>query len=158
MFDEPGPAGFAWELQDNGEIIDRDAEPIDSYSSSENEAYAVGVFRILEAAPDHSAVHIITTADYVAKTITTYMPSWIKNGWKNTQGKDPAYVEWWKRSHEQCTQRNITATSARYSKNHPDYKETFKLLDLIAVTVRQHRGGELGSPRGAFGPIDPQDQ
>jgi ribonuclease HI len=151
----PGPAAHAWELsEDDDNIVDRDAEAIDSYESDENEAYAVGVFRIIEATPGGSSVHIFTPSDYVVTTICIHRINWKKNGWLKSDGKPPAYVDWWKRVDEYCAKHCIEISAQRLPKSSPDFKERFHLLEAIAVETRNQQGRKLGSPRSGFGPID----
>ncbi|MEV7996579.1 ribonuclease H [Streptomyces sp. NPDC086077] len=85
----PGPAGWAWVVADEGETPTRwEAGPLGK--ATNNVAELTALERLLTATDPDVPLEIRMDSQYAMKAVTTWLPGWKRNGWKTSGGKPVA--------------------------------------------------------------------
>jgi ribonuclease HI len=85
----PGPAGWAWVISDASEAPARwEAGPLGR--ATNNVAELTALERLLAAVDADVPLEIRMDSQYAMKAVTTWLPGWKRNGWKNAAGKPVA--------------------------------------------------------------------
>ncbi len=88
----PGPAGWAWVIADSAGEPDRwEAGPLGT--ATNNVAELTALERLLSTADPGTPIEIRMDSQYAMKAVTTWLPNWKRNGWKNAAGKPVANQE-----------------------------------------------------------------
>ncbi len=101
----PGPAGWAW-------VIDEDNWASGGWESATNNvAELTAVLHFLHATADLcEPVEILCDSQYVINSLTKWMPSWKRKGWKKADGKPVANRELMEDLDRAMARRDITFT------------------------------------------------
>ncbi|MFG3660499.1 ribonuclease H [Streptomyces sp. NPDC047706] len=85
----PGPAGWAWVVADEGETPSRwEAGPLGR--ATNNVAELTALERLLAATDPGVPLEVRMDSQYAMKAVTTWLPGWKRNGWKTSAGKPVA--------------------------------------------------------------------
>ena len=88
----PGPAAWAWVIADGSGEPDRwEAGPLGT--ATNNVAELTALERLLGAVDPDVPLEIRMDSQYAMKAVTTWLPGWKRNGWKNSAGKPVANQE-----------------------------------------------------------------
>ncbi|MFF7140999.1 MULTISPECIES: ribonuclease H family protein [Streptomyces] len=88
----PGPAGWAWVVADDDEVPSRwEAGPLGR--ATNNVAELTALERLLTAVAADVPLEIRMDSQYAMKAVTTWLPTWKRNGWKTAAGKPVANQE-----------------------------------------------------------------
>ena len=88
----PGPAAWAWVIADGSGEPDRwEAGPLGT--ATNNVAELTALEQLLGAADPDVPLEIRMDSQYAMKAVTTWLPGWKRNGWKNSAGKPVANQE-----------------------------------------------------------------
>ncbi|BBA95298.1 putative ribonuclease H [Actinacidiphila reveromycinica] len=88
----PGPAGWAWVMADgSGEPERWEAGPLGT--ATNNVAELTALERLLTTADPSVPLEVRMDSQYAMKAVTTWLPGWKRNGWKNSAGKPVANQE-----------------------------------------------------------------
>jgi ribonuclease HI len=88
----PGPAAWAWVIADgSGEPSRWEAGPLGT--ATNNIAELTALERLLTAVDPGTALEVRMDSQYAMKAVTTWLPGWKRNGWKNSAGKPVANQE-----------------------------------------------------------------
>ncbi|MFC9675214.1 ribonuclease H [Streptomyces sp. NPDC056949] len=88
----PGPAGWAWVIADDGETPVRwEAGALGT--ATNNVAELTALERLLAATDPGERLEVRMDSQYAMKAVTTWLPGWKRNGWKTSAGKPVANQE-----------------------------------------------------------------
>lgn len=88
----PGPAGWAWVVADEGETPTRwEAGALGK--ATNNVAELTALERLLTATDPALPLEIRMDSQYAMKAVTTWLPGWRRKGWKTAAGKPVANRE-----------------------------------------------------------------
>ncbi|WP_335972296.1 ribonuclease H family protein [Streptomyces sp. CA2R106] len=88
----PGPAAWAWVMADaSGEPERWEAGPLGT--ATNNVAELTALERLLTAADPAVPLEVRMDSQYAMKAVTSWLPGWKRNGWKNSAGKPVANQE-----------------------------------------------------------------
>jgi len=88
----PGPAGWAWVIAGSTGEPDRwAAGPLGT--ATNNVAELTALERLLSTADPGTPIEVRMDSQYAMKAVTTWLPNWKRNGWKNAAGKPVANQE-----------------------------------------------------------------
>lgn len=145
----PGYSAHAWEIRPKREKqtvdaimnlpeaqSDGDAKPSDGPDSNQNRGHATGAYRVAEALPDNSFVHIVSPSTYIVGAINEWLPVWRGNGFLKADGKPVEHGDWWKMFDEECSRRNIKASAEHLKTGNYDGNIFCKRLKITAQRVR----------------------
>jgi len=142
----PGPAGWAWVMADGSGEPDRwEAGPLGT--ATNNVAELTALERLLTAAGPDTALEVRMDSQYAMKAVTTWLPNWKRNGWKNAAGKPVANQELVVRIDALLSGRSV---EFRYVPAHQVGGD--RLNDFAdraasqAARVQQPAGSDQGSP------------
>jgi ribonuclease HI len=123
----PGPGGWAYILQHDGEeIIDSGGEP----NTTNQRMEVTAVLRALESLTSPAMVEIYADSQYVTKGLTEWMDGWLAKNWKNTAKKPVKNQDLWKRLAQLREVHNITTHWIKGHDGHPENER----CDTIAST------------------------
>jgi ribonuclease HI len=142
----PGPAGWAWVIADGSGEPDRwEAGPLGT--ATNNVAELTALERLLTTVDPGVPMEIRMDSQYAMKAVTTWLPGWKRNGWKNSAGKPVANQELVVRIDTLLTGRTV---EFRYVAAHQVGGD--RLNDFAdraasqAAIVQEPAGSALGSP------------
>ena len=142
----PGPAGWAWVIADGSGEPDRwEAGPLGT--ATNNVAELTALERLLTTVDPAVSMEIRMDSQYAMKAVTTWLPGWKRNGWKNSAGKPVANQELVVRIDTLLTGRKV---EFRYVAAHQVGGD--RLNDFAdraasqAAIAQQPAGSDLGSP------------
>lgn len=142
----PGPAGWAWVVAADDEIPSRwEAGPLGR--ATNNVAELTALERLLSAVDPGVALEIRMDSQYAMKAVTTWLPNWKRNGWKNAAGKPVANQDLVVRIDALLAGREV---EFRYVPAHQ--ADGDRLNDFAdraasqAATVQEPAGSAYGSP------------
>jgi ribonuclease HI len=142
----PGPAGWAWVIADGSGEPDRwEAGPLGT--ATNNVAELTALERLLTTVEPSVPMEIRMDSQYAMKAVTTWLPGWKRNGWKNSAGKPVANQELVVRIDTLLTGRTV---EFRYVAAHQVGGD--RLNDFAdraasqAAIVQQPASSDLGSP------------
>jgi ribonuclease HI len=143
----PGPAGWAWVIADGSGEPDRwEAGPLGT--ATNNVAELTALERLLTTVDPGVPMEIRMDSQYAMKAVTTWLPGWKRNGWKNSAGKPVANQELVVRIDTLLTGR---AVEFRYVAAHQvggdrlnDFADRAASQTAVA---QQPAGSDLGSPQ-----------
>ena len=109
----PGPGGWAFAAQRivDGEVIkDVDVSGSEPFETTNNRMEMQAVVEALKIIPRNETAPITITSDsqIVINGMTKWLPSWIKNGWKNAKREPVANRDLWDQILELSHGLNIT--------------------------------------------------
>lgn len=88
----PGPAGWGWVIADSAGEPDRwAAGPLGT--ATNNVAELTALERLLSTTDPGTPIEVRMDSQYAMKAVTTWLPNWKRNGWKNAAGKPVANQE-----------------------------------------------------------------
>ncbi|MFG2312441.1 ribonuclease H [Streptomyces sp. NPDC048566] len=156
----PGPAGWAWVVADEGETPTRwEAGPLGT--ATNNVAELTALERLLSAVAPEVPLEIRMDSQYAMKAVTTWLPGWKRKGWKTAAGKPVANRELVVRIDELLAGRSV---EFRYVPAHQvDGDPLNDFADRAAsqaAVVQRPAGSDQGSPEppassGTSGPPAP---
>ncbi|MFE2045678.1 ribonuclease H [Streptomyces sp. NPDC059477] len=151
----PGPAGWAWVVADETETPRRwEAGPLGR--ATNNVAELTALERLLTAVDPGVPLEIRMDSQYAMKAVTTWLPNWKRNGWKNSAGKPVANQELVVRIDELLDGR---AVEFRYVPAHQvDGDPLNDFADRAAsqaAVVQEPASSDLGSPEPPPSPDTP---
>ncbi|GAA3290963.1 ribonuclease H [Streptomyces cinereospinus] len=151
----PGPAGWAWVVADEGETPARwEAGPLGR--TTNNVAELTALERLLTATDPGVPLEIRMDSQYAMKAVTTWLPGWKRNGWKTSAGKPVANQDLVVRIDELLDGR---AVEFRYVPAHQvDGDPLNDFADRAAsqaASAQQSAGSGLGSPEPPPAPDAP---
>ncbi|MFI9615148.1 ribonuclease H [Streptomyces sp. NPDC052023] len=151
----PGPAGWAWVVADEGETPSRwEAGPLGR--ATNNVAELTALERLLTATDPDVPLEIRMDSQYAMKAVTTWLPGWKRNGWKTSAGKPVANQDLVVRIDELLDGR---AVEFRYVPAHQaDGDPLNDFADRAAsqaASAQQPAGSGLGSPQPPPSPDTP---
>ncbi|MET9443464.1 ribonuclease H [Streptomyces sp. NPDC006610] len=151
----PGPAGWAWVVADEGESPARwEAGPLGR--ATNNVAELTALERLLASTDPDVPLEIRMDSQYAMKAVTTWLPGWKRNGWKNAAGKPVANQDLVVRIDELLDGRSV---EFRYVPAHQvDGDPLNDFADRAAsqaAVVQQPAGSDLGSPEPPPSPDTP---
>ncbi|MBG0857522.1 ribonuclease HI [Streptomyces spinoverrucosus] len=151
----PGPAGWAWVVADEGETPTRwEAGPLGT--ATNNVAELTALERLLAATDPGVPLEIRMDSQYAIKAVTTWLPGWKRNGWKTSAGKPVANQDLVVRIDELLDGRTV---EFRYVPAHQvDGDPLNDFADRAAsqaAFVQQSAGSDLGSPEPPPAPDTP---
>lgn len=142
----PGPAGWAWVIADGSGEPDRwEAGPLGT--ATNNIAELTALERLLTTVEPSVPMEIRMDSQYAMKAVTTWLPGWKRNGWKNSAGKPVANQELVVRIDTLLAGRTV---EFRYVAAHQVGGD--RLNDFAdraasqAAIAQQPAGSDLGSP------------
>ncbi|MFC8347541.1 ribonuclease H [Streptomyces sp. NPDC057280] len=152
----PGPAGWAWVVADEGETPARwEAGPLGR--ATNNVAELTALERLLTAVAPDVPLEIRMDSQYAMKAVTTWLPGWKRNGWKTAAGKPVANQELVVRIDELLDGRTV---DFRYVPAHQvDGDRLNDFADRAAsqaATVQEPAGSDQGSPEPPPSPDTPK--
>ena len=152
----PGPAGWAWVVGDDGEAPARwEAGPLGR--ATNNVAELTALERLLASTDPAVPLEVRMDSQYAMKAVTTWLPGWKRNGWKTAAGKPVANQELVVRIDELLAGRTV---EFRYVPAHQvDGDPLNDFADRAAsqaASVQQAAGSELGSPQPPPSPDTPK--
>lgn len=126
----PGPGGFGVILEYNGKEMELSGG---EEKTTNNRMELMGVITGLEALKEPCNVTITTDSKYVADAFNKkWIDSWIKKGWKKSDGKEVLNKELWQRLLESVKKHNVKFIHVMGHNGH-EYNER---CDNIAVRER----------------------
>ncbi|MFJ9849440.1 ribonuclease H [Streptomyces sp. NPDC101150] len=142
----PGPAGWAWVMGDDGGTADRwEAGPLGT--ATNNVAELTALERLLAATDAAVPMEIRMDSQYAMKAVTTWLPGWKRKGWKTAAGKPVANQDLVMRIDALLTGRSV---EFRYVPAHQvDGDPLNDFADRAAsraAILQEPAGSELGSP------------
>ncbi|MEU9116282.1 ribonuclease H [Streptomyces sp. NPDC048483] len=142
----PGPAGWAWVIGDDGGTATRwAAGPLGT--ATNNVAELTALERLLEATDPAVPAEIRMDSQYAMKAVTTWLPGWKRKGWKTAAGKPVANQELVMRIDELLAGRSV---EFRYVPAHQvDGDPLNDFADRAAsqaATLQEPAGSALDSP------------
>ncbi|GGT28560.1 ribonuclease HI [Streptomyces chromofuscus] len=151
----PGPAGWAWVVADEGETPTRwEAGPLGR--ATNNVAELTALERLLTATDPDVPLEIRMDSQYAMKAVTSWLPGWKRNGWKTSAGKPVANQDLVVRIDELLDGR---AVEFRYVPAHQvDGDPLNDFADRAAsqaASAQQPAGSGLGSPEPPSAPDVP---
>ncbi|MBX9398238.1 ribonuclease HI [Streptomyces sp. TRM72054] len=153
----PGPAGWAWVVADQGEgetPTRWEAGPLGR--ATNNVAELTALERLLAATDPGVPLEIRMDSQYAMKAVTTWLPGWKRNGWKTAAGKPVANQDLVVRIDELLDGRTV---EFRYVPAHQvDGDPLNDFADRAAsqaAAVQQPAGSDLGSPQPPPAPDTP---
>ncbi|MFD1656710.1 ribonuclease H [Streptomyces caeni] len=148
----PGPAGWAWVVAGDDEVPSRwEAGPLGR--ATNNVAELTALERLLSAVDPGVALEIRMDSQYAMKAVTTWLPNWKRNGWKNAAGKPVANQDLVVRIDALLDGREV---EFRYVPAHQ--ADGDRLNDFAdraasqAATVQEPAGSAYGSPEPPSSP------
>ncbi|GEC05472.1 ribonuclease HI [Streptomyces spinoverrucosus] len=151
----PGPAGWAWVVADEGETPTRwESGPLGR--ATNNVAELTALERLLAATDPGVPLEIRMDSQYAMKAVTTWLPGWKRNGWRTAAGKPVANQDLVVRIDELLDGRTV---EFRYVPAHQvDGDPLNDFADRAAsqaASVQQPAGSDLGSPEPPPAPDTP---
>ncbi|MFD7135801.1 ribonuclease H, partial [Streptomyces sp. NPDC059894] len=151
----PGPAGWAWVISDDGEGPARwEAGPLGT--ATNNVAELTALERLLAAVDPDVPLEIRMDSQYAMKAVTTWLPGWKRNGWKTSAGKPVANQDLVVRIDALLDGRTV---DFRYVPAHQvDGDRLNDFADRAAsraAVVQEPAGSALGSPEPPPSPDTP---
>lgn len=151
----PGPAGWAWVISDDGASPVRwAAGPLGR--DTNNVAELTALQELLEATDPAEPLEVRMDSQYAMKAVTTWLPGWKRNGWKTSSGKPVANQELVVRIDELLAGREV---EFRYVAAHQvDGDPLNDFADRAAsqaATEQAAAGSESGSPVPPPSPLTP---
>ncbi|WP_324787229.1 ribonuclease H [Streptomyces sp. H51] len=142
----PGPAGWAWVVSDDGGTPVRwEAGPLGR--ATNNVAELTALERLLAATDPGVELEVRMDSQYAMKAVTTWLPGWKRNGWKTAAGKPVANQDLVVRIDELLDGRSV---DFRYVPAHQvDGDPLNDFADRAAsqaATAQAAAGSALGSP------------
>jgi ribonuclease HI len=142
----PGPAAWAWVMADaSGEPERWEAGPLGT--ATNNVAELTALERLLTAADPAVPLEVRMDSQYAMKAVTSWLPGWKRNGWKNSAGKPVANQELVVRIDNLLTGRTV---EFRYVPAHQvDGDRLNDFADRAAsqaAVAQQPAGSAAGSP------------
>ncbi|HWM47692.1 MAG TPA: hypothetical protein VNR11_12360 [Xanthobacteraceae bacterium] len=121
-----GPSAHAWEIYRTGSGALEDSNAASSppgSSSDESNGYVTAVYRVLEAVPHSSSVHIFSANDYVVFAFSKHWLDevWIPSGYRRADGRPLAHEAYWRLIAELRRDANLQVTAERL-KSRSDWK------------------------------------
>ncbi|MCR5656207.1 MAG: ribonuclease HI [Butyrivibrio sp.] len=137
-----GPGGFGTVLQvidSKGELHEKELSA--GYDkTTNNRMELMGVIRGLEELNRPCQVEVVSDSKYVISAFNEkWIDSWIKKGWKKSDGKPVKNVELWKRLLEAAGVHDITWTWVKGHDGHPENER----CDILATTAADGPSDEL---------------
>ncbi len=111
----PGPGGWAFVLEYNGNRIERHGAERDTTNNRmELQAVIAGLSQVNEigagngdSTSSSSRVIVYTDSQYVKNGITTWIHTWIRNGWRTSAKKPVKNRDLWMALHELTEQLDV---------------------------------------------------
>ena len=136
----PGPAGWAWVIDDQNWAAD--GWP----SGTNNKGELTAVLNLLQqTAHVTEPLHILCDSQYVINSITKWMPSWKRKGWKKADGKPVQNQELMQQLDTAMQGRKVTFEWVRGHAGH-DMNERADDLARAAATAYSRKQAPVTGP------------
>ena len=132
----PGPAGWAWYVSDD--IWAAGGWPHGTNNMGELMA-VLDLLRQAKGAEDDLLV--FCDSQYVINSLTKWMPSWKRRGWKKADGSPALNPDLWEQALEQEARHKITYVWVKGHAGHPENER----CDQLAVAQSKAHGGRQGT-------------
>ncbi len=120
----PGPGGWAALLQ----FGDREQELSGGAQETTNNRMELqAAIAALEALPNRCAVHLYTDSRYLQQGITTWLPQWLRHGWRKADRSPVQNADLWQRLHTLTQQHNVHWDWVRGHAGHPENERVNRL-------------------------------
>jgi ribonuclease HI len=143
----PGPAGWAWVIADEGgKPVRWEAGPLGT--ATNNVAELTALERLLAAVAPDVPMEIRMDSQYAMKAVTTWLPGWKRKGWKTSAGKPVANQELVVRIDELLSGRTVEFRYVPAHQVNGDPLNDFADRAASQAAVLQRAAGsEHGSPQ-----------
>jgi len=135
-FGNPGPGGYGALLRHG-----TNEKEISGFcpSTTNNRMELMAVIEALKLLKSHSRVHVFTDSNYVCKGITTWIYSWRKRNWLNSQNKPVLNRDLWEKLLTLAERHHITWHWIKGHSSHPENER----CDLLAKgAIKEHTGNK----------------
>jgi ribonuclease HI len=133
----PGPGGWGALLRWRGQERElAGGEP----DTTNNRMELMAAIAALEALREPCDATLQTDSQYVRQGITTWMPNWVRRGWKTAGGEPVKNRDLWERLHAAAATH---AVEWRWVKGHsgdPDNERVDALARAAAVKIKEQAG------------------
>lgn len=138
----PGPAGWAWYIDD--ERWARGGWPLGTNNMGE----LMAVLDLLhQSASSDEPLHVLCDSQYVINSITKWMPSWKRKGWKKADGKPVLNVELMQQLDSAMQGRVVTF---EWVKGHSGHQMNEAADSLARGAATSYAAGEVPTPGPGF--------
>jgi ribonuclease HI len=129
----PGAGGWACIVEYDGE---RHEYSGGARRTTNNQMELQALIEALKNAPPERSLKIVTDSEYLAKGVTQWMKTWIRNGWKTASKQPVKNQEYWR-------EINLLLTGRKYSfewvKGHSGHEENERCDELAREAIRKLR-------------------
>lgn len=127
----------AWRVEkknDAGQSVEH-VEPSRA-KSTPNRAQLAAAAGALETLPLGSSLHLYTCDEYVSNTINIDMTEWSGNGWKKSDGHEPANLDIVRRLYEVTQKRQLKVVAEYVPKDRKNDRINLDRLQALAKKTR----------------------
>lgn len=137
----PGPGGWAALLRSNG----RERELVGGETdTTNNRMELMAAICALEALKEKCVVTLHTDSQYVRQGITTWMPNWVRRGWKTAGGDAVKNRDLWERLNLATHNHKIDWRWVKGHSGDPDNDRVDVLARDEATRFKQRANGHRG--------------
>jgi ribonuclease HI len=111
------------------------AEPHTTNNRMELTAVISALETVQESYGDGATVRVVTDSQYVKNGITTWVHSWLRNGWKTAAKKPVKNQDLWIRLHELNTRLSVEWAWVRGHSGHEENERCDLLVQQAIATV-----------------------
>jgi ribonuclease HI len=106
--------------------------------TTNNRMELTAVLKALEALKKPCRVKVVTDSNYVVKGMTSWINTWLKNNWKNSQKQDVVNRDLWEKLLRLSKRHEI---SWEWVKGHNDHAENERCDSLARLAIQSCKKG-----------------